>query len=288
MTVDGEFNQTVQIERIQTMINKGIDALLVNLIDSGSATTIIQMCEDAEIPVCFFNSQDKSEDLVTYKWAWDVSMDNVACGSVAGELAADAFKADTGRYDRNGDGVLQILLVAGPVSEATTLWRNAVVASAEAGGIQAEVQDMQNVKNFSSAGATDVCTAWIGRYGDSIEMIISSTDAMAMGCVEALNANGLITADHAVPVIGKNCLPEVSELIRNGMLYGSILTSPTEIGTTALKIVLNTLNKKDALDSLDYEWYNDGFERKVKTYAIKVTADNTGLAIDAYKTYSER
>ena len=53
--VDGANDQAKQTEQIDSFIAEGVDVLIVNLVQSTSASTIIEKAKAADIPVVFIN-----------------------------------------------------------------------------------------------------------------------------------------------------------------------------------------------------------------------------------------
>ncbi|MEG2834345.1 MAG: substrate-binding domain-containing protein, partial [Ruthenibacterium sp.] len=64
--VDGKNDQATQSEQVDTFISQGVDVLVVNLVQSTAATTVIDKAKAADIPVVFINREPTKEDLATY------------------------------------------------------------------------------------------------------------------------------------------------------------------------------------------------------------------------------
>ncbi len=279
MIVNGESNQATQTERIDTMINKGVDVLAVNPVDSSAGETIVGKAKKANIPIVFFNRMPTLEVLNSYDKCWYVGLDALYQGTLEGEMVGDAWKKDSVKFDTNGDGVLQYVLMTGaPGHSDATDRANGFYAGVDASGIAAEELATQP-GNWSTSTAVEVMNSWIGKYGDKIEMVVCSNDAMALGAVEALRGNGLITDERAIPVIGVNALPETAELIKSGVMLGSILTSTYDTARAVIDICMNVANGKAADEGL--EWNMKG--KIVMISEKKITIDNIEEAIAGYK-----
>lgn len=279
MMVDGENNQATQTERIDTMISRGVDVLAVNLVDTSAGDTIVAKAKAEDIPVVFFNRMPTEEVLNSYDKCWYVGLDALYQGQLQGEMVGDAWKEDQSRFDTNGDGVLQYVLMTGtPGHNDATDRANGFYAGLEASGIQSEELATQPA-NWSTATAVEVMNSWIGRYGDQIEMVVCNNDAMALGAVEALRANDLINDEKAIPVIGVNALPETSELIKSGVMLGSILTSTYDAARAVIDICVNVENGREPDEGLEWTMEN----KIIKIPETKITIDNVDLAIEGYK-----
>lgn len=283
MIVDGENDQATQTERIDTMISRGVDVLAVNPVDTSACETIVNKAREADIPVVFFNRMPSAEVLASYDKCWYVGTDAVGQGELEAEMLAEAWTNDQEKWDTNGDGICQYVLLKGTAGHSDAEDRDKGFHDAiAASGVQVE-ELATEYANWSTTDALDIMQTWIGRYGDGIEMVISGNDAMALGAVEALRANGLITDDKYVPVIGVNALPEVSELIRSGVMLGSVLTSPYDAARATIDMCINAAKGVDVLEGTEWEFSED---KIVRIPDAKITIDNVDIAVDAYKTAS--
>jgi len=279
MMVNGENNQATQTERIDTMINKGVAVLAVNPVDTSACDTIVAKAKSAGIPIVFFNRMPTLEVLNSYDKCWYVGLDALYQGQLEGEMVGDAWKKNSAKFDTNGDGVLQYVLMTGtPGHSDATDRANGYYAGVKASGIKAEEMATQPA-NWSTATAVEVMTSWIGKYGAKIEMVVCSNDAMALGAVEALKANGLITDKKSIPVIGVNALPETAELIKSGVMLGSILTSTYDAARAVIQISMNVANGKAPDAGLEWKMVN----KIVKIPEQKITIENIDKAIAGYK-----
>ncbi|MEW6549401.1 MAG: galactose ABC transporter substrate-binding protein [Spirochaetota bacterium] len=279
MMVNGENVQATQTERIDTMISRGVNVLAVNPVDTSAGDTIVAKAKQAGIPIVFFNRMPTAEVLNSYDKCWYVGLDALYQGQLEGEMVADAWKKDSAKYDTNRDGVLQYVLMTGtPGHSDATDRANGFYAGIKASGIAAQ-QIATQPANWNTAKAVETMNSWIGKFGDKIEMVVCSNDAMALGAVEALKANGLITAKKAIPVIGVNALPETAELIKSGVMLGSILTSTYDTARAVIDICMNVVNGKAPDANLEWKMVN----KIVKIPEKKITVENVGEAIAGYK-----
>ena len=61
--VDGKNDQTEQTNQINSFIAEGVDVLIVNLVQSTSAATVIDLVEATGIPTVFINREPSEEDM---------------------------------------------------------------------------------------------------------------------------------------------------------------------------------------------------------------------------------
>lgn len=279
LIVDGENNQATQTERIDTMISRGIDVLAVNPVDSSACDVIIEKARRANIPIIFFNRAPTAEVLASYDRCWYVGLDALYQGQLQGEMVGDAWKKDREKWDTNKDGILQYVLLTGtPGHSDSTDRANGFYAGLKASGIPVEELATQPA-NWNTAMAVEVMDSWVGKFGNRIEMVICNNDAMALGAVESLKAHGLISGSKIVPVIGVNALPETSELIKQGIMLGSILTSTYDAARAVIDISVNVFQGKNPSEGLEWKMEN----KIVKIPEQKITKENVDIAISGYK-----
>jgi methyl-galactoside transport system substrate-binding protein len=250
LMVDAQNDQARQVEQVDTVISRGVDALAVNAVSPEAAPTIIEKARAADLPIVFFNRSPSKEDMLSYEKCWYVGTTPYDSGRLSSEMAMAAFKADP-KYDKNRDGVLQYLIIKGtpghPDAEARTL---AVQETFEKAGFKAELLDVQT-GNFRTADAKDVMDAWIGKFGDKIEMVLANNDAMLLGCVESLKGEGYLTPGKPCGLIGINALPEVLPMIEDGTVLGSILSDAYSEGKNIFTMCFNSATGKDVLTGVN-------------------------------------
>lgn len=278
--VDAQNDQSKQVEQIDLMINKGAKVLCVNAVDPTAAQTIISKAKAADIPLIFFNRCPSEEDMNSYDKCWYVGNTPSDSGRMQSEMAMDVFAKDP-KYDKNGDGILQYVILKGtlghPDAEART---QANQDTFEAAGFATELLDIQT-GDFKTATAKDVMDVWLGKYGDNIEMIFANNDAMLLGALESCKADGYFSGDSSkvMGAIGINALPEVLSLIENETINGSILSDAYGEGNSIYTMAHNLISGKDVMDGIEGEL--DAIKALRVPY-ISITKDNVKVAEDIY------
>lgn len=278
--VDAQNDQAKQVEQIDLMINKGAKVLCVNAVDPTAAQTIISKAKAADVPLIFFNRQPSESDMNSYEKCWYVGTTPYDSGKMESELAMDIFQKDKS-YDKNGDGVLQYVILKGtlghPDAEART---TANQETFEKAGFKAECLDIQP-GDFKTNTAKDVMDVWMGKFGDEIEFVLSNNDAMLLGAIESAKADGYFTGDNSkvMGAIGINALPEVLPLIENGTINGSIMSNAYGEGSAIYTMAHNVLNGEDVMTGIDGEL--DEMKALRVPYET-ITKDNIKDAQDMY------
>lgn len=276
---DSQNNQSVQNDQVDVMINKGVQALVINLVDPGAATTIADKAKAAGIPVIFVNKEyPDGTDKIDYDKTWYVGTQSKESGDIQGKLVAEAWQAHP-EWDKNGDGVMQYVMLMGepghPDAEARTKYSVEYIENA---GIKTEELEKQTAMWDATRGK-ELMTTWLGKQGDKIEMVLCNNDGMALGVVEALKADGYFTDDKFMPVVGVDAIPEALDFIEEGTMVGTVLNDPLNQGKASIDMAINVALGKDVLEGLDLTLDET---KAVRVPYQPITKDNLDLAKKAY------
>lgn len=273
LMVDAQNDQSKQVEQLDNLIQQGVDVIAINAVATESAGILIEKVRDAGIPVVFFNRCPSQEDLLSYDDCYYVGTTPEQSGEMQAEMAWKAFQADPA-LDKNGDGVMQYVIIKGtpghPDAEARTQANQDTLAAL---GASVELLDVQTGQ-FVTAEAKNVMDAWIGKYGDGVEMVLTNSDAMTLGAYEALTANNMKCG-----VVGINALPEVLPLIEKGEIIGSILSDAAKEGRCIYRMCYNLATGADVLTNVEGEF---GEMRDIRVPYIPIDVENLQTAEDIY------
>lgn len=278
---DSQNDQAKQAEQVDTLLQKGVDALCVNLVEPTAASTIIEKVRPYDIPLIFFNKAPSDEDMLSYEKAYYSGCSPYDGGIMQAEMALDAVKANPA-IDKNGDGIIKYVILKGepghPDAELCTQANEDFFAKQT--DIKFERLDIQPA-NWSVAEAKDVMDAWIGRYGNEIELVLTNSDSMTLGGVEALKGANWFgsDSDKQVLVIGHDAIPETLPLIADGTLYGCILQDAVNEGRATIVMAENLLAGRQVDQDLGVEL---GEFKDFRSPFIKITKDNISVAEDIY------
>ena len=284
---DGKSDQSTQTDAITTTLAKGgYDLIVVNPVDSGAGETINNLCRQYDIPVIY---ADRAPDLVggildDYEQAYYVGLDWSDPGAVQAQMVYDAWTADSSKLDKNGDGVLQYVLLQGNVAQQNAIYRTAAINelfegwSAD-GTMKTEQLDIQD-GNWSSDKGKDVMDAWNVKFGDEIEAVLCNNDTMAMGAIESLKTAGAFDDGNGPIVYGINGIPDVWEMIEDDYMAGTVLTSPYREAKIIIDMAKNLTAGKEALDGTDYKWGE--FGKDVRVDDVAITKETLKIAQDDY------
>ncbi len=276
---DSQNDQAKQNEQVDMMISKGVDSLAINLVDPQAAPSIITKAQSADLPVVFFNKEPSAEAMASYDRAWYVGTTSSESGIIQGQIITDTWNANPD-WDRNGDGVLSYVLLKGepghPDAEARTKYAIETVVE---NGIEVEELELQTGM-WDSVKGKELLDAWLAKHGENIEYVIANNDAMALGAVSSLKANGYFTGDKFMPVVGVDAIPDALTQIEEGTMVGSVLNDAANQGKATLDLALNVAQGNDPLAGTEWELDEN---KAVRVPYVAITMDNIQLAKDAYK-----
>lgn len=272
---DGNSSQTTQLEQVQTAIAKGSAMLIVNLVDTGSndsALNILNLAKEKNIPVIFFNRSVKEEVVTSYDKCVFVGTDFEMAGHMQGEMIGKYVLEHYNDIDLNGDGKISYVLFKGQEGnlEAAARTKYAVEdcnkVLTENGKPEIEFYDEANANkylvdqdgNWSSAAATNYMGTLLAKYNEAnknmVELVISNNDEMALGAISSLQQAGYNkTGGKYIPVFGIDATDAAKAKIAEGVMTGTIKQDAEGMADTIEEIAENFLEGDDKFDGINKE-----------------------------------
>ena len=263
---DAQGDQAKQNDQMDILVEKDLDAVLINCVDTGSAQGLADKAKDAGIPAIFFNREPAKEIMESCEGLF-VGTTASEAGVMQGDLLADMWEAHP-EYDLNGDGVCQYLVFKGepgnPEAEARTTYS---VSQAEERGMKMEnVQGEPVVANWATDQAQNSMEAILAAHEGEIEAVFCNNDDMALGVISALNAVGYNTdaeAENWIPVIGVDATDAGVEAINSGKMAATVKQDGDAMGKALIAVAINAANGKDFVEGTDYEIAEDGVSVRI-------------------------
>jgi methyl-galactoside transport system substrate-binding protein len=246
---DSQNSQSMQNDQIDILLSHGVQALAVNLVDPAAAPVIIRKAKEDNIPIVFYNKEPSAKALASYDKAYFVGTVSKDAGIIQGELIAKQW-AENPKWDRNGDGVIQFVLLKGepghPDAEARSSY---VVSTLNDKGYNTEQLHLDTAM-WDTAMAKDKMDAWVsGPNGKNIEVVIANNDGMAMGAVESLKANGKTD----IPVFGVDALTEALAMVESGQMAGTVLNDAPNQAKATYELTRNLAQGKPAAEGTEWK-----------------------------------
>ena len=249
-------SQATQLDQVDRFLARGCDVLCVNLVDRTAAAVIADKAESEGVPLVFFNRQPVAEDIQRWEDIYYVGADAKESGTLQGRLVLDAWQEDPGSLDRNGDGVLQYVMLEGEPGHQDSLLRTEYsIKALTDGGVEVEKLASESA-NWNRAQAAARTAQWLEEFGDQIEVIFSNNDDMALGAIDALTA----AEQGAWPlIVGVDATAPAREAVAAGQLYGTVHNDSRGQARAILDLALAFWNGEDpaqavALEDGHYVW----------------------------------
>ena len=219
--VDGQSSEAVINNNIDLFMTKGYKILAVNMMNTTQAPSVLEKTQPENVPVVFFNVEPEADVLANAPGNYYIGAKAEDSGTMQGEALVEYWNTAEGA-DRNGDGIMQYVMIMGDPGHQDSILRTEYsVKAIEAAGIQVEEVAM-DVANWARAEGQDVMARIIAAH-DDIEAVICNNDEMALGALEALKAAGyLVDGGIFVPVVGVDANEEAKLAIKEGTMYASV------------------------------------------------------------------
>ncbi|MEY4090892.1 MAG: hypothetical protein RLZZ496_74 [Pseudomonadota bacterium] len=220
-----------QLSQVQNFIASGVDAIIVNAVDTSATQAMTDAAAKAKIPLVYVNRQPINVDTLPDNQAF-VASNEVDSGTLETKEICRILK-EKGK----GKGANAVVLV-GELSNQAAVQRTKdvhdVIATPECNFIKVVEEQTGGWKR--DAGQ-DIVTNWISK-GVKFDTIIANNDDMALGAINALKKAGISTKD--IPVGGVDATQEALKAMQDGDLAVTVFQDAAGQGSgsidTALKI----------------------------------------------------
>ncbi|MBO4218560.1 MAG: galactose ABC transporter substrate-binding protein [Erysipelotrichaceae bacterium] len=245
--VDGANDVNTQTEQVRTFISKGVDALIVNLVQTTSDALAKEVVASG-IPCVFINRE----------------IADFAYGDKTCYVGADA--RDSGRYqgeiiynvenhgDLNNDGVVSYIMIMGDPENTDAQYRTEFsIKKMEELGAKVECL-FQQTGNWDQAQGQELVANALSTFGDKIEVVFCNNDGMALGAYQSIVAAGR-TVGKDIYLVGVDALPECCQMVKDGTMTGTVLNDDLGQATAACETVLGLLAGKAPEKKVNYVPY---------------------------------
>lgn len=252
--VDGHGSQLNQSEQIDRFIALDYDVLCVNIVDRTSAAMIIDKAREADIPIIFFNREPVREDIERWDSVYYIGAKAEESGILQGQILLNTWLNENERVDRNQDGVLQYVMLEGEPGHQDAMLRTeyAVKTLVEA-GVPVEKLD-SNTANWDRSQAASRMSHWMEQIRDSIEVVISNNDDMALGAIDVFE-NLEIPQEEMPVVVGVDATELALEAVCEGTMQGTVRNDAKGIAESMLNLALDL---ELGRDSQELERFREG------------------------------
>ncbi|MFB8248142.1 substrate-binding domain-containing protein [Streptomyces sp. NPDC055952] len=216
---DAQNDASQQANQLQNFTSSGLDAVIVNPVDSDAASNSVQAAGKADIPVVAVDRTVNDAAVDTL-----VASDNVAGGELAAKTVADKL---------GGKGKIVILQGQAGTSAARERARGFAEGLKAFPGIEVVAQQPAD---FDRTKGLDVMSNLLQAHPD-VRGVIAANDEMALGAIKALGSK----AGRSVSVVGFDGTPDGLKAVEGGTLYASVAQQPSQLGRIAVDNALKAL-----------------------------------------------
>lgn len=250
---DAQNDVSKQLSQIQNFVAQGVDAIIVNPVDTDATAAMTRIATDAGIPLVYVNRMPAEPELPE-KVAF-VGSDERESGTLQMKEVC-----------RLMEGKGQILVMMGELSNQAARQRTQdihdVIATPECSGIS--IIEEQTA-NWSRTQGTDLMTNWISA-GHQFDAVVSNNDEMAIGAIQSLKASGYDMNN--VIVAGIDATQDALASMKAGDLDVSVFQDAAGQGKGAVDTALKLANGED-VDSMVWIPFELVTPANMEEYAAK-------------------
>lgn len=217
-----------QLNQIQNFVASGVDAIIVNPVDTDATVAMSQAAADAGIPLVYVNRQPVNLDSLPEKQAF-VASDERESGTLETQEVCRLLK-EAGKTEA------KVVVMMGELSNQAARQRTQdikdVIATPDCSFMQ--IVEEQTA-NWSRTQGADLMTNWI-TAGLEFDAVISNNDEMAIGAIQALKGAGRDMKD--VIVAGIDATQDALAAMETGDLDVTVFQNAAGQGQGAVDAAL--------------------------------------------------
>jgi ABC-type sugar transport system substrate-binding protein len=214
-----------QAEQIRTFETKGYNSMIVNLVDTSTAQTMIAEAKDT--PIIFINRRPSDSLLKEGKYAY-VGSQEYDAGRMQAEFLAQFFKD-------KADKTLKVVLFMGQLGlENTNERTRSAKEELQKAGFKLEMV-FEDTAEWDRAKAMDKMQTIIGT-GAQFDCVIANNDEMALGCVEAMKAANMDLKK--IPVVGIDATDMACASVKAGEMAATVFQNAKAQGALAMEYAI--------------------------------------------------
>ncbi|QGY27735.1 substrate-binding domain-containing protein [Pantoea cypripedii] len=222
--VDAKGDVALQVQQVDDFINQGVDAIILNPVDTQGVLPMITAAKNAGIPLIFVNR--KPEVKLPADMAY-VGSDS----ALGGEMQMEAL-AKKMNYKGN------VAILMGALSNEEARERTRAVEAVIAKYKDMKVVEKQSAK-WQRNEAVDVVSGWLLNQRP-IDAIAANNDEMAIGAIMALNQ----AKNEKILVAGIDGTPDGQQFVKSGKMVLTIFQDAKGQATGAVQVTKELLNKQ--------------------------------------------
>jgi inositol transport system substrate-binding protein len=222
---DAQNDVAKQLDQINNFIASGVDAIIVNPVDTSATQAMSDAAAAAGVPLVYVNRQPINLDSLPDNQAF-VASNEVDSGTLETIALCDNWAAE-------GKTEVNVYVLQGELSNQAAVQRTQDIYDViEAGKCKVTINVIdQQTANWSRDQAQNLMTNWLST-GAAFDGVISNNDEMAIGAIQAMKAAGIDMA--TVQVGGVDATQDALAAMQAGDLDVTVFQNAAAQGSGAL------------------------------------------------------
>lgn len=269
---DSKSNQVIQDENISQALNKDFDLFVINLVSAkiSDIENTLNKIFRKNIPLILHLAPNTefANLIKSYGKSIIIGSDEEQSGTLQGKILVDTWNANKGTIDKNKDNIMQYVMLTGPVNSQSAILRTKYsIRAINDAGIKTQQLSSTTCDWNQECARITMESAILSLY-DKIEAIIANNDAMAIGAIKSLQKYGFNKGDSSkyIPVVGVDALPEAQELIKQGVMTGTVVQDPRALADAIYATGMNMVSGAYPLSGTNYKFDGTGITIKLPYY----------------------
>ena len=231
--MDGKNDQAEQTNQIDAFIADNVDVMIINLVQSSSAASVIQKADAAGIPVVFINREPSADDMALSENICYIGADARQSGTFPGQIIAETEN----KGDWNGNGVVDYVMIMGDPENVDAQYRTefSIKALTDAGLTVNKLFEQRG--DWDQTKGQELAATALSQYGNDVDVIFCNNDAMALGAYQAIVDAGR-TVGQDIYLVGVDALDECQAMVADGTRTGTVLNDHIGQSHTAADVAL--------------------------------------------------
>ena len=233
---DAQDDVARQLDQINNFVASGVDAIIVNAVDTNATEAMSQAAASAGIPLVYVNRQPINMDTLPEGQAF-VASNEIESGTLA------AFRMCQDLRAQGKSGGAKAYMLMGQLSNQAAVQRSKdfhdVIGMDMCNFI--ELIDEQTA-NWSRDEAQDLMTNWISS-GEEFDAVFGNNDEMAIGAIQAMKASGISMDD--VVVGGVDATPDALVAMQAGEMDVTVFQDLAGQGAGSIDTAIKLANGED-------------------------------------------
>lgn len=227
---DAQDDVARQLDQINNFVASGVDAIIVNPVDTSATQAMTQAAEAAGVPLVYVNREPINVDTLPDNQAF-VASNEADSGTLQTIEMCDMLAAQ-------GKASAKVYILMGQLSNQAAVMRTKDIDDVIAAGKCAvEIQEIdRQTANWSREEATNLMTNWLSS-GEQFDAVIANNDEMALGAIQAIKAAGIAMED--VVIGGIDATQDALSSMKAGELDVTVFQNAHAQGSGALQAALD-------------------------------------------------